>query len=292
MALSAPRAFFGIHSITPYSRSDGTFYGTLKVLENSSLSLSGETIDLLGGSSKFPWGSEDGAITAEMSLAFSEYPDFVFTLFLGNAPTTNAAEAAGSVTAITNVKGTSVVSGANGIDAIEITSGDAADVKFGKYIIKATAAQVFDLYVDSDVDIGRGTDGSYTNDALLIASGLSVASGDAIVADWGLTFSKVGTPAFTTGDTAEFYARPINTSSMDVTIGSQANQSFPNFGAIIMGQKLGSGEMIEAEAYNCKAVGMPLNFARNAYSSAEVTVKMLYDSAKDGVIAVRWIQPS
>ena len=292
MALSAPRAFFGIHSITPYSRSDGTFYGTLKVLENSSLSLSGETIDLLGGSSKFPWGSEDGAITAEMSLAFSEYPDFVFTLFLGNAPTTNAAEAAGSVTAITNVKGTSVVSGANGSDAIEITSGDAADVKFGKYIIKATAAQVFDLYVDSDVDIGRGTDGSYTNDALLIASGLSVASGDAIVADWGLTFSKVGTPAFTTGDTAEFYARPINTSSMDVTIGSQANQSFPNFGAIIMGQKLGSGEMIEAEAYNCKAVGMPLNFARNAYSSAEVTVKMLYDSAKDGVIAVRWIQPS
>ena len=292
MALSAPRAFFGIHSITPYSRSDGTFYGTLKVLENSSLSLSGETIDLVGGSSKFPWGSEDGSITAEMSLAFSEYPDFVFTLFLGNAPTTNAAEAAGSVTAITNVKGTSVVSGANGIDAIEITSGDAADVKFGKYIIKATAAQVFDLYVDSDVDIGRGTDGSYTNDALLIASGLSVASGDAIVADWGLTFSKVGTPAFTTGDTAEFYARPINTSSMDVTIGSQANQSFPNFGAIIMGQKLGSGEMIEAEAYNCKAVGMPLNFARNAYSSAEVTVKMLYDSAKDGVIAVRWIQPS
>ena len=60
MALSAPRAFFGIHSITPYSRSDGTFYGTLKVLENSSLSLSGETIDLVGGSSKFPWGSEDG----------------------------------------------------------------------------------------------------------------------------------------------------------------------------------------------------------------------------------------
>ena len=291
MALSAPRAFFGIHSITPYSRSDGTFYGTLKVLENSSLSLSGETIDLLGGSSKFPWGSEDGAITAEMSLAFSEYPDFVFTLFLGNAPTTNAAEAAGSVTAITNVKGTSVVSGANGIDAIEITSGDDADVKFGKYIIVAKSANTFDLYVDSDVDIGRGTDGSYSNDSLLIAAGLSVASGDAIVADWGLTFSKVGTPAFTTNDTAEFYARPVNTSSMDVTIGAQANQSFPNFGSIIMGQKLGSGEMIEAEAFNCKAVGMPLNFARNAYSSAEVTVKMLYDSAKDGVIKIRWVQP-
>ena len=145
------------------------------------------------------------------------------------------------------------------------------------------------LYVDSDVDIGRGTDGSYSNDSLLIAAGLSVASGDAIVADWGLTFSKVGTPAFTTNDTAEFYARPVNTSSMDVTIGAQANQSFPNFGSIIMGQKLGSGEMIEAEAFNCKAVGMPLNFARNSFSAAEVTVKMLYDSAKDSVFKVRWV---
>ena len=292
MALSAPRSFFGIHSVSPYSRSNGTFYGELRVLENSSLSLSGETIDLLGGSSKFPWESADGSITAEMSLSFQEYPDFVFTLFLGNAPTTNAAEAAGSVTAITNVKGSSVVSASNGIDAIEITSGDDADVKFGKYIIVATAAQTFDLYVGSDVDIGRGTDGSYTNDSLLIASGLDVSSGDAVVADWGLTFSKVGTPAFTTNDTAEFYARPVNTSSMDVTIGSQASQSFPAFGALIMGQKKGDGEMVEIDAYNCKAVGMPLNFARNTFSAAEVTVKMLYDSAKDGVFKIRWIQPS
>ena len=59
-----------------------------------------------------------------------------------------------------------------------------------------------------------------------------------------------------------------------------------------MAQKKGDGEMLEIDAYNCKAVGMPLNFARNAYSAAEVTVKMLYDSAKDGVFKVRWVQPS
>ena len=73
MALSSPRAFFGIHSVSPYSRTDGSFFGELRVLESSSISLSGETIDLLGGSSKFPWESADGSITAEMSLAFSEY---------------------------------------------------------------------------------------------------------------------------------------------------------------------------------------------------------------------------
>jgi hypothetical protein len=292
MALSAPRTFFGIHSFSPYQRATGEFYGELKVLESSSLSLSGETIDLVGGSSKYPWESADGAISAELSLSFSEYPDFVFTLFLGNAPTTNAAEASGSVTTAANVKGTSVISAANGISAVTATSGDEADLKFGKYIIVATAAQTFDLYLGSDADIGRGTDGSYLNDSLKVASGLDVSASTAIDATFGLTFTKVGTPAFTIGDSAEFYVNPINTSSMDVTIGNQANQSFPNFGALIMGQKKGSGEMIEADAFNCKAVGMPLNFSRNSFSAAEVTVKMLYDTAKDGVIKIRWVQPS
>ena len=226
-----------------------------------------------------------------MSLAFSEYPDFVFTLFLGNAPTNNAAESGGSVSGFANVKGTSVQNGSNGIDVVELTSGDTADLKFGKYIIIATAANTFDLYLSSDIDIGRGTDGDYLTDDLKVATGLSVASGDAIDATFGLTFSKVGTPAFTTGDSAEFYIRPINTDSMDVTIGSQADQNFPNFGAVLYAQKKGDGEMIEIDAYNCKAVGMPINFARNTFSAAEVTVKMLYDSAKDGVFKVRWVQP-
>ena len=137
--------------------------------------------------------------------------------------------------------------------------------------------------------MGRGTDGSYLSDDLKIASALSVASGDAVEATFGLTFSKVGTPAFTTGDTAEFYIRPINSSSMDVTIGATANQTFPNFGAVLYAQKKGDGQMLEIDAFNCKAVGMPINLQRNAFSAAEVTVKMLYDSAKDGVFKVRFV---
>ena len=217
------------------------------------------------------------------------YPDFVFELFLGNAPTSNSAETGGSVSGFANVKGTTVKDAANGIDVVELTSGDTADLKFGKYIIKATGANTFDLFLSSDIDMGRGTDGSYLSDDLKIASALSVASGDAVEATFGLTFSKVGTPAFTTGDTAEFYIRPINTSSMDVTIGATANQTFPNFGAVLYAQKKGDGQMLEIDAFNCKAVGMPINLQRNAFSAAEVTVKMLYDSAKDGVFKVRFV---
>jgi hypothetical protein len=291
MSLSAPRSSFGIHSVSPYNRSTGEFFGELRVLENSSLSLAGETIDLLGGSNKFPWEAADGAITAEMSLAFSEYPDFVFELFLGNAPTSNAAEATGSISGFANVKGSSIKDASNGIDAIEVTSGDSADLKFGKYIIKALSSDRFDVFLSSDIDIGRGTDGEMLTDTLKIASNLDISSADVVDATFGITFSKVGTPNFTTGDTAEFFVRPVNTKSMDVTIGSTANQSFPNFGAIIYSQKKGDGEMFEVDAFNCKAVGMPLNFARNTFSAAEVTVKMLYDSAKDGVFKVRHVTP-
>jgi hypothetical protein len=61
---------------------------------------------------------------------------------------------------------------------------------------------------------------------------------------------------------------------------------------MIYASKQGDGQMVEIEAYSCKAVGMPLNLSRNAYSAAEVTVKLLYSSAKDGVFRMRHIIPS
>ena len=33
MALTAPRNIFGVHSVSPYSRTDGLFYGIIKVLK-------------------------------------------------------------------------------------------------------------------------------------------------------------------------------------------------------------------------------------------------------------------
>jgi hypothetical protein len=294
MALTDPRNFYGLSTVSPYARATGEFYGELRVLENSSLALSAEMIDLQGGSNPYIWTTETGSVSAELSLAFSEYPSFVFELFLGNTPTDTAAQATGSATTLTNVKGTTMVDGGAGIDEVAITSGDSGDLKFGTYIIKATAAQVFDLYFSSDTDIGRGNDGAFLTDALKVVSGISVASTDGIVADWGLTFGKAGTPAFTIGNTATFKIRPPNLKSMDVTVGSQANQTFPEFGAIVMGAKRGveGGELVEVDIFRAKAAGLPINFARNSFSSAEVTIKCMYDSAKDGVFSLTWVQAS
>lgn len=294
MALSDPRAIFGVHSVSPYNRTTGEFYGILKVLGGSSISLSGETINLMGGSSKYPWASEDGPIEAEMSLKVKEYPDFLFELFLGKAPTANAAEASGNASAITNKKGTSVMNATTGVTSV-LTVGTAADLKFGKYLLKYASATTLDVYFSSDADIARGTNGTYQSDLLKVtATPLTITSGaPTVIPNFGLSLNGgSGAIAFTSGDTAQFEVRPANTKSMTVTVGASADSLFPEFGAIIMSQKRGNQELFEIDALRCKGIGLPMGFEENAWSEAEIKAKLLYDSTADAVFKVRAVTPS
>lgn len=295
MALSTPRQFYSIHSVSPYNFQNGNFYGSLRVLQNSSIGLTAETIKNTGGSSKFPWGVEVGDMTSEMSLSYSEFPDFVFELFGGNAPTANSAEENGSVTDLTNKSGSLV--DATGLASVGIKSGSESDLKFGKYIVKAVDATTVDVYLSSDADIGRGTNGEYQNDSLKITeSPLTITADTAVtVPSFGLELTGgSGTIEMSAGDTATFDVRPPNSGSMDVVIGSQASQSFPEFGAIIMGAKKGEldNQLVEIDAYRCKAAGLPLPFARNTWAIAETTVDLLYDSTRDGVYSLRTVSPT
>jgi len=293
MALSQPRGVFGVHSFTPYNVTTGEFYGTVKVLQSSSLNLSGELINLNGGSSKYPWAVEDGLITAELSLSFSQYDDFLIELMMGKAPTANAAEATGSVTAITNKYGTSAVDASTGIASIGVTSGDSADLKFAKYVVKVASATTVDVFASSDIDFARGTDAAYDSDLLLIESGVTISgtSGTTALADWGLEFTGgSGTVSMTTGDTATFEVRPPNSKSMDVVIGASTD-NYPEFGAIIMAQARGNGELFEVDCYRLKAAGLPVGFATNEWSNAEVTCTAFYDSVRNGVFSMRHVTP-
>lgn len=292
MALSAARNIFGIHSVAPYNRSNGLPYGILKVLDSSSLSLSGELIDLFGGSSAYQWASEQGQITAEMNLTLGELPDFVFELFLGKAPTLNSAEASGNVSSIVDLYGTSVVA-ATGLASVAVLAGSEANLKFGKYVVKATSATEITVYCLSDVDFSRGTDETYENDALAVTTALTITTGgNTDVASLGLRFTGgAGVIAFVTGDTATFEVRPINSKSSIVNIGASGDIT-PEFGAILMAQKRGNGEMFEIDAYRCKASGMPIGFETFAWAKPEVTAKLLFDSTKNGVFGVRAVTPT
>lgn len=294
MALSQPRNIFGVHSVSPYSRTTGEFYGILKVLGGSSLTLSGEVIELMGGSSKYSWAVEDGPIDAELSLKAKEYPDFLFELFLGKAPTANTAEASGNASTVTNKKGTSVVNATTGITS-SLTVGTASELKFGKYVIKAASSTTVDVYISTDADLARGTNVEYQSDLLKItSSALTVtASTPTAIPNTGLSINGgSGTIGMTTGDTATFEIRPVNSKSMTVTIGSSFDSSFPEFGAIIMSQKRGNQEMFEIDALRVKGVGLPMGLEENAWSEAEIKAKCFYDSAQDAVLKIRHVTPA
>jgi len=292
MGLSDPRGIYGVHSATPYNRTNGSFYGTLKVLDGSSLNVEGSQVNLMGGSSKYPWAVEQGEYKVEMSLKISQFENFLFELFLGKAPTENAAEVAGSVTTLTS-KVTGILNASTGIASVGLKSGQSASVKFARYVVKYVSATTVDVFAASDVDAARGTDYAYQNDLLKItASALTITSGGATeIPGTGLEFTGgSGTIALVAGGVATFDSRPINTASSTVRVGASESQTNPEFGCIVIAQKRSNDEMVELDCFRCLGSGMPLGFEKNAWATAEIKVAVFYDSAKNGVFDFRHVK--
>ncbi len=281
MSLSQPRTLFGVHTMAPYNPSTGEYYGIARVIQGSTFKMEGDVIELKGGSNRFSWKVEDGDINAEYAFTMSEYPDWLFQLFGGKAPTTGSAEASGNLGTVTNVKGTSIVAatGILGTLALDV----AADLKFGHYLLKATDADTLAVYVSTNIDFGRGTDVDYTSDLLLVGS-FNVSTG-AATGVAGLGWEATGgasVTAFVAGDTAEFKIRPINTYNRTVRLGGIAD-TFPEFGAFLYGQKSGSGTEAELRVFRMKTIGLTLGAERKQFGQSEYTAKAYYDSVKDGV---------
>lgn len=292
MALSNPVSVFGVHSLAFFDRTTEEYKGILRVLGSSSLNIGSENILLNGGSNPYPWAVESGLNTAELSITAREYPSFLYELLLGKAASTVSAEATGNVSTIANASGTSVVDATTGIASVAATGSDEADLKFGKYVVVAASATTIDVYVSTNIDFARGTDANYQDDLLKVnSSALTVpgTGGTVALADFGLTFTGgSGTVAMTTGDTATFEVRPINSGGYTVTIGSTSDV-FPEFGAIAYAKQGSDGGLFEATMYRVKAAGMPIGFDENAFSEWSVTANAFYDSTRDAVIKIRRI---
>jgi len=295
MSLSQPRALFGIHSVTPYSRSNGMPYGILKVLAGSTFSLESELIELTGGSQKYPWAIEEGMISGELSCKVKEYPDFLWELFLGKAPTAAGADTAGTVSTLTNKYGTSTKDASTGIASVSvIPSTGAANLKFGKYVVKVVSSTTVKVYCTSDLDFNRGTDLTFNDDDLEVTTAAQTITtgGTTDIASIGIRLTGgAGTIGMTTGDTATFEVLPPSTESMSVTIGGVAD-TWTEFGAIVMSEQLSNGAMFEVDVFKCRGAGMPLGMEMNAWVETELKIKLMYDSTLNGVAKMRHINPS
>lgn len=284
MALTRNQSSFGIHSICPYNSETYEPYGIFKVVGSLTLNDAQEQIPLMGGSSNYPWDIESGAATTEGSFTIREIPDFVFTPVHGATATTGAAETAGAVGTIANMKGTTAVA-ATGIASVGLKSGSSADVKNGIYMGVVASATTVNIYALTDVDFLRGTDLTYQNDALKItASALTIATTTAVeIPSTGLELTGgAGVIAMTVGDTFWFDSRSINTGSTRVTVGASGLQK-PNIGLVVAAQKKGNNEIFMIDIMKAKLGGLPMNFAEKAWMESEVTFQAVYNSVRDGV---------
>jgi hypothetical protein len=277
--------------MTAYDITTRKYLGTAKVLGSAELTSESELVPLMGGSSKYAWKVERGVITAELSLTFREYPPFLFQTLLGKSITENAAETGGSVTTITNAKGTSIVA-STGLASVSIKSGSETDVKFSYFVVEAASSTTVNVYAATDVDFGNGTNKTFENDLLKITStALTITSSTAVdIPGFGLQLTGgAGTIGMTTGDTATFSSRPINSKSTDVIIGS-SSEVFTDFGLILSSQKQGDGEITLIDCFRVAGAGLPINFGENAFSEASVTMSLYRDVARDGVYQIKTVK--
>ena len=288
---SKPVVIYGIHEITFYNPLNRKPFGSLKVLGDGTFEMAGEQIKLKGGSNKFDWAVEQGNIETSISLTTKEYPPFLMNLMLGKDPTIVAASATGTVSAITNVKGTSIVDATNGISVVAKTAGSEANLKFGKYILVATDADEVSIYSLSDIDFQNGVNAEFLDDSLEVVAAQAIVAGANAIASFGFTFTGVGVPDFTVGDSAMFEVLPPHDGATEVIVGG-LNDVFPVFGCYIVTQKLADGSMFEIDAPNCSASGLNLGGAEKAFTETPITVSVAYDSALGGVCKIRTCKPA
>jgi len=290
MSLSDPRIIYGIHSICPYSRTDGMPYGILKVVGGGSLNLTAESEDLFAGSNKYAWASEAKTISSEFSCTVKSMPDFLFELFLGAEVNATAPAALGTCGTLANKKGAMV--GATGVATATLKSGGSANLKSGIYMVKAASSTTVDVYALSDIDFSKGTDLEFINDALKItASPLTIVSATAVeIPNLGVELTGgAGTIGMTTGDTAIFALAAPHGGISEIAIGKQAS-TFAEHGQVILSAKRSDGSLFEIEIHKAVGQGFPIALEETVFAVPELTVKVLYDSVKDKLATIRAIK--
>ena len=292
MSLSADRIFFGIHSLAPYSRLTGEFFGILKVLGDANLSIAASSVKLKGGSNKFDIASEVSGVESSLTSDVKSYPDFMFEKWGGASVSTTSASATGTVGTITNKSGTSAVSATVGIASVGAKSGSEDEIKNAEYLVKVVSPTTVDVYASSDVDFKISEAPTvYESDLLKItASPLTVPDSGATVEvpNYGLELTGgSGTVAMTIGDTAIFHATKAHGGISEITMG-QSTIDYPEMGLWMTGQRRADGSEIEIHAFKAKSsAGMAIPLAEGGYSIANLVTDLLYDSAQDAVMVIR-----
>ena len=288
------RKEFGIHSVSAYNRTTGLPYGELAIVGDCSVSFAASSVDLRGGSSLYPRATEITEIDSSVSCNVRSFPDWIMELWMaGTTTTTAAASTSGTISALSNVIGTSAYVATTGVATVELASGGIADLKTNYYRVVVASATTVNVYAGSDFQFTRGTDLYFDNDALKITtSALTVTTSGVATAIPGTGLQLTGgsgTIAMTVGDVFEFEVSEPHSGISDIDIGVPGN-TFPEHGLWLFGKERGSGEKVLIDCYKAQCVsGLTYNMSMADFSSTDATIKLLLDTSKNKVATIRFI---
>lgn len=265
--------FFGVKYLIPYNRVTKQPYGVFRVIGSVEFANEIEMVPLEGGHSPAPWAVEEGQPSVSITATLREYPDFSFGLLENATITTAVAEASGSVTAIANQSGSSVVSATTGIAGIAVKEAKKENLPFGRLIFKATDTTKVTVYL-----VGEG-DFDLVNGQVVAETVVPSSGGTVDLDDIGITITGgSGSVAFVVGDTAISTVRPVNTGSSKVSIGNDTNTT--EFGLLCVMPKQGStGKSSYIDVFRVKASGMPWNANSREWSEWTMNGMVLVDTA-------------
>ena len=291
MSLSNPIQNFSAYSVAPYALADkiiaGTTYkkgmpfGMFRILGDISADFVSSSVQNRGGSSYFPRASEITELNPTITMAVKESPNMLFSLFGGADVVNTPAAVGGTVVAIANMEGTSVVA-TTGILSATIEVGEEGDLGLNVYVVKAVGAETVDVYAMSDIEFTRGDDLTFINDDLKITSSpLTIVTDTAVsVPNSGVEITGAsGVIAMDIGDTAVYKTAAPHGGINTITFG-KAGLVFPEFGMILYSKPRNDGSFFELEIYKCaSASGLTIPMSEGEFQISDLTATVILNEA-------------
>jgi len=274
--------FWGAHTVTILDPENGFLPyqdGMLEIIGSVENNFSYENVPLNGGSSSFPFASETGAASSEISMVVRQANRSMFETFAGGIATETAGSTTGTVGTLVNTKGTSVVA-TTGIDSVSALSGSEANLKNGLYMVKVVTSTTVNIYAATNVDLLTGTDVEFQDTSYkLLASNLTITqSSDTDVTSLGIKLTgDSGTIGMTVGDVAMFEVSRAHDGLREYSVGG-IGQVPPYVGLYFVSAPQGDGTVTTIFFPKVKFAGLPLNFTEKQFSEFTITGTCVRDT--------------
>jgi len=285
--------FYGVHSVALLDRANGFLPfkdGIFEIVGGVNIGLSKEKVNLNGGSNAYPWESQDGVSSSEISMTLRQMNSSLLETAMGAVVNRISASAGGTISTLVNTKGNLVAAATKIASVAIIPSTGEANLKNGIYLVKAISATTVNIYATTNQDFLRGTDVEFQDDEMkLLASDITITTGGTTaVASLGIQLvGGTGTIALNTGDVAMFKVSTPHQGVREYSIGTVGSIN-PDIGMLFTTQKKSDGTVSTILLPKVSLAGFPLNFTEKAFFETEVSGTVLvgvnpFNTAEEGV---------